>query len=515
MSNPKGRLLDACTTNPSVMASFADGPKDKSLQWSDLREGGHEGYARMARPRGETSRGGASARPPIDTTAMLPHSATTTPVAGLPMRLLAAALALLSTPAFADAVTYSGTLGGREIVVELTEPADGVVTGRYAILADGYDIPLQPRTAENGAWVLAEEAPCGDDDCPADDDGLVADPPIAAIWTLTLSDDGTSLIGTRRSEGAKAKSQPVALEAVARRALEEEPTPYFMHDRAMLLGFEADRPLNAQTAPYDMLRLSGGPLETGPIEPGEAGAFYGYTADPRTGFFFPSVLALPGNTTTAINEALHNHRNRMAIDALSCKSLVYAGFGRTNNNGFGGGTLGGYEDETVTVTYLSPTVMSWTETGSLYCTGAHPYNHANNYNYDVKSGQPLDLSRIFSGWVARPFVAEPGETADLETARAHPDDYVWGPDDALIAWVRAHRQPPTDAQWERECGIDDLIAEYLDMRFERGDRVTFALSGLPHVMSACAGDLVTVPLSDMVELLTPEAGRFFPGLAAN
>lgn len=427
--------------------------------------------------------------------------------------LLAATLTVLSAaPAFADAVTYQGTLGGHDILVELTEPGDGAVAGRYTYLSQGADIPLQARSADDHSWVLAEEAPCGEDDCPPGPDMGVLDPPIGATWTLILSEDGRTLAGTWQPAD-KGKSLPIALEPVARRPLEEAPTPYAMHDRSALLGYDFDKPLTAETAPYDVLRLEVA-QQFSEVERAADGSIYNYVSDPRTVVAFPSVLALSdGSSTSAINDTLREHRWRMSLDAFDCKSFVYGGFGRTNDNGVGGGTMGGYEDETVTVNYLSPRVMSWTETGSLFCGGAHPNNHADNYNYDVRTGDPLDLSRIFSGWVATPYGAMPGETADLSTARANPNDYMWGPDEDLAEWVSAHRIPDADTQFEDECGIDDLITENLDVRFEGDDKVVFTLTGLPSVMFACSTDLVTVSLADIPELLAPEAKTFFPALA--
>jgi hypothetical protein len=65
-----------------------------------------------------------------------------------PVVLVALLLCLVTAPAFADAVTYTGTLGGKAIVLELTELKDGPLLGRYSYLSHGGDIPLHPLSAD-------------------------------------------------------------------------------------------------------------------------------------------------------------------------------------------------------------------------------------------------------------------------------------------------------------------------------------------------------------------------------
>jgi hypothetical protein len=412
-------------------------------------------------------------------------------------------------PALADAVTYRGTLGGQAIVVELTQPSDGAVAGRYAYRSQGADIPLQPRSSAGDVWVLAEEAPCGEDDCVAGDNGVVPDPPIGAIWTLTVSGGGQALTGTWAAEG-KSKALPIDLQKVGSRSLGDlQPTPYDLHDRAAALAYDPSSPLTVEDAPYDALRLEAD-LVAG-REQEMDGSIFTFVVDPRTEFAFPRIIALAdGSDPAAANQALELRHRRMSLGALDCKSFVYGGFGRNTSFSGAGGTLGGYEDELVTLTYLSPKVISWTEAGSLFCTGAHPYNHIDNTNLDVVTGQQLDLSRVFSGWVPRAYGADPDDIADPDIARANPDGYHWGPDPALTDWVLAHRRPDPFAE---ECGADDLVGQFLAIRFKAGDHAVFTLEGLPHAISACEEDLVTVPLADIPELLAPEAYELFPSLA--
>ena len=158
--------------------------------------------------------------------------------------------------------------------------------------------------------------------------------------------------------------------------------------------------------------------------------------------------------------------------------------------------------------------MSWTEGGSLSCGGAHPYNHYEFHNLDVAAGKPLDLSRIFKGWVPRTFDGEP---VDLETARANPAEYQWGPDEELLAFVNAHRPSNEELGFTgdmSDCPIDEMIPEYLAIGFKGDNVVRFSMDGMPHVSSACATDLYEAPISELKELLAPEAGEYFLSLAS-
>ena len=56
-----------------------------------------------------------------------------------------------------------------------------------------------------------------------------------------------------------------------------------------------------------------------------------------------------------------------SLGALDCKATAY-----TSANPMAG-TLGGFDEEDVT--WLSRALMTVTESGSLDCGGAHPYNH--------------------------------------------------------------------------------------------------------------------------------------------
>ena len=425
------------------------------------------------------------------------------------MRLLVSAFLSVAivTPALADAITYEGTLDGRPILVELAVPLGGPVGGRYAFPAEGKDIPLDPAASPEGMYYFAEEAPCGEGNCIANDEGIVDMPPYAATWGLTIGSDG-SLRGTRSLEGEKTKAINVELTELARRPLSPQAaTPQDLHMQMSILAYDPVGVIDQTTAPYETRLLAGVDktvLRTETLGGGEIE----YVADPRTKFAFPRLLSLPGGASTqAINKVLSIQHDRMSLAALDCLSLQYAAWGQSDLMGGAGGTLGDYDKEMVEVSYLSSSLISWTQSGSLYCAGAHPYNHMDVFNYDVRTGEPLDLRLIFSGWVPRDYMSE--DVVDTETALANPADYFWGPSAELAAYVTG-KLNATD--YEPECIDPDLMLTSLAVRFIADGQATFVASGYPHVMSMCNGDLFSVPLAELKPFLAPTAKDYFPDL---
>ena len=255
------------------------------------------------------------------------------------MRLVLAVLAsVIVTPAFADAVTFKGTLGDREIVVEIIEPSDGPVGGRFAYIDQGGDIPLDPAASPEGMIYLAEEGPCGETDCVPNADGIADMMPQAAIWALTITDDGHTLYGTRTSDSKKAIVEDVEIYEIGRRELgTDEPTPFGLHDRSAMLGFDWSMPFTAETAPYESA-LMAIEYEVGGVQTTADGSEYFYATDPRTKFPFPRVGVLSdGGDTTAINARLAEFQERLSLSALDCLAFRYAAWGQSNNMyGYGG-----------------------------------------------------------------------------------------------------------------------------------------------------------------------------------
>ena len=436
------------------------------------------------------------------------------------MRLgLVAVLLLATTPVFAiDAVTYRGTLGKFDIIVELTDPAavSGPVVGRYSYLSKGGDIPLNGQDAAPGHIALAEEAPCTEQTCVQNADGVVP-APVGATWSLAWSAAEHSLSGEWRPQGTSGRMLPIALSEIGRRVLPEgaELTPYDLQDSVFRLSYGGLSGFNAQSAPYDFAKMDV-PLEQGDTQAMD-GSTIRFVTDPRTKFAFPRIVALAdGSAPDAANRGLAARHAMINYRAFDCLAQIYAGFGANQYSaGMGPGTLGDYDNETIAVSYLSPTVMSLVESGSTWCGGAHPDNHSDSFSLDVRTGTTLALAKVFKDWTATSRKTGDGGDAAIDQAAAAdaPDDYFWSAGQPLIDYVIANRVPDPDADYEAECGIDGLIASNLGARFVPGDQVLFTLEGLPNVVAACGGDLLTVPLADIPDLLAPTASDYFPALA--
>ena len=122
--------------------------------------------------------------------------------------LAAALMAFVSVPACAqlltpaEAITYTGTLGGQAIVVELSDPIVGPLVGRYSYLSKAVDIPLHPLSESASETVIAEEVPCRPALCERPDGNLVVDPPLGGQFRLHYSEDHAKLTGTWRASAS-------------------------------------------------------------------------------------------------------------------------------------------------------------------------------------------------------------------------------------------------------------------------------------------------------------------------
>lgn len=403
------------------------------------------------------------------------------------MRHAAAVLVLAlssASPALAEAIAYKGTLGKLPIVFELADHAspEGLSFGRYAYMSKGVDIPLDPVDAKPGTYAFAEQAPCTEDACtPTDDGTYINDGPHGATWEL--KPDGDGLTGTW-TDGEK--SLPVTLARIGSREIPDRMISHAgeLADITSSFFYDDTFRLTPETDPYDYEKMQVEQTVTG--ETDWDGLRFHYVSDPRVGLSYPRVVEAGDTPVSNANAYLENRQFGMQADALNCRAKVYAGMGYMSPDI--GGTLAGWDDETVTVTYLSAHVLAWIEAGSLWCDGAYPENHANYFALDMATGEPLPMGQIFRDWTDRP----PQE---------------------LVDFITANREHDSDADWEAECGIDDRIGDYLAVSFQQGDKITFTLSGLPHVINACGMDLYTAPLTDLVPYLANSAETYFPALA--
>ena len=418
------------------------------------------------------------------------------------MRLrLAFVLSILTAaPALAtEAVTYKGTIGKLPIVVELAEPdLDGRFLGRYAYLAKGGDIPLHGSTDTADAVALAEEAPCAAALCKTAEGEIVEKAPVAANWSLRSRDGGRHLAGEWK-DIKSGKTLPVALERVAERTLPDGYDGFDALDPTYMSNGGRDEPPTSATLPYDVVKMEF-PREEGAVERLGDGSFR-LDTDRRTDLSYPRIVTLPGGNIDKANDYLAGQRLRFSLDAFSCMSQSYLGFGWWDSPGGEGGT--GYDGgATVRLELLTPRLIGITEAGSYYCGGAHPNNFSTYRLGDIETGQPIGPESLLRGWIARDL---DGKVVDPDTV-ADKDALTYGPDDALLAFVN-QRRSKADATREAECGMDDLVRTNLGVYFTQTEMI-FILRDLPHAIFACGDDLVKIPLGDARPLLTEDGAKY-------
>ena len=255
-------------------------------------------------------------------------------------------------------MTYSGTIGKAEIVVEFTSPPAAATmpfAGRYFYRHNGIDIPLDAATVGAGKLVLDEEKPCSKANCQLNADGTVKQFHLGARWELTASSDGKSLSGTWTEDG---RQLPVAVSFVGTSILPKtsDVSSWALADTTSDLYYSEPAPtISMANAPYDYLRMQTKLEMTNPIT--WNGSSYRYVTDARTKFRFPRVVELAdGSNVGPANALLQNEQWEQSLQALDCAAKQYFGFGWNVNLVGIGGTLGGYQDEQVEVAYLSPEI---------------------------------------------------------------------------------------------------------------------------------------------------------------
>jgi hypothetical protein len=376
---------------------------------------------------------------------------------------------------------YRGTLAGvGDLVMELRKSAKeaGQYEGRYFYLRHGVDIPLKG-TLE----ALQEPHDCkerrerrereGEEYAICDDLNGENDPSPKFIWQGKISGEHFrgKVIATDSNKG-----RAFDLKRVARY------TPSSNDESSMELGFYRTE-ITWQTAPYDYLRLEGFSLPTGEIV-GDAKVAYQMYRDPRSVFLYPRLVRHPDlEVLKKINFLLEQSHWRGTLGALSCRASIYS------SDGVAAGSLADYDEEQIIVTWLSPTLMSFVESGSLYCGGAHPYNHVNPTTLDLIRGERLAWNRLFKVYVKNEYG---GNVSSPELYK-------------LIERIGEHPEWQLESYGDCGLGGDEF---YVVPLFEEPGKLSLALSGLPHVSSACNGTHAEIPFSALGNFMKPEAKRY-------
>ncbi len=398
-------------------------------------------------------------------------------------RLLPAALALaaLATPSAhaAQRIVYSGTLDGAgEVVMELDAQAadNGVLTGRYFYPKAGVDIPLQ-----GTEQALAEPPPNWKTTSNRASANTPPDtPPTAATWQGTR--DAQSYRGTW-TDARSGKRRGFELRRVAQYDTRAT-APGVIRN-----GVQTYPDVNAETAPYDTLKMAGHAEPFGE-EIGNGAVAYRMWRDPRTLFPYPRLSRHPDEQVVRrVNHLLEQRHWRKSLEALQCLAQAYT------SDVPNSGTLGNYDEEAISVSWLSRALMTVTERGSLDCGGAHPFNHFEPYTYDLLRGDILDWNRVFDAYVSRP----DGRVQASPTLLA----IVVATQRTLAA---AEAEGRTEDTSKDGCAL--LWPDYLALGAEAPGALSLSVSGVGHASGICLGTLARLPFADLAPHVKPSGQAY-------
>lgn len=380
------------------------------------------------------------------------------------------AILAAGTAQAAERAVYKGTVGPDDVVMELARKDSGVLEGRYVSLRDGVDIPLSG-TPE----ALTQALPLGGDGPmfsePVFDDATTGRP--AVTWAgQTVGDRYEGQWQDARS----GKALPFSLQKVAT----YDPDTRTPGNAAITMA----------ATPYEYLKMqvpvtSGSEVELGPVA-------YRMVMDPRTLFGFPRITRHPDPAAMErANGLLEQRQWQLSLAALDCKATLYT------STGPAAGSLGGFDEEKVAVTYLSPALMSVTVSGSTDCGGAHPNNHFDPFTLDLRRGEDLDFNRLLDAWAPGPQgrVPSPALTAFIDRQDA-----------AIKAANPYYDEAPT---YGSVCDAETL-KQYLALYLEADGKLAFAISGIGHAGGVCLGLRMTASEADLGPLLKPEAAQYLP-----
>ncbi|CAB3858795.1 hypothetical protein [Achromobacter deleyi] len=398
--------------------------------------------------------------------------------------LVLAAAGLCGSAAFAAPRTvYTGTLqGAGDVVMELDSQAaaDGTLRGRYFYPKHGVDIPLKgtPQALREPRTYYEIKESGGDPESDA--------APPAATWSGKRDAAGyegkwvDARTGKSRSFKLRrvAEYDPAALAPDAVQAVTDAISG------GVGSGIDVNADIDLRHAPYETLKLAGYAVPVGQ-DIGNAKVAYRLWRDPRTKFSYPRLSRHPDpQVLVRINHLLEQRHWQMNLAALECMATIY-----TDGNP-AAGTLGSYDDENITVAWLSTALMTVTESGSLYCGGAHPNNHFDPYTFDLLRGEYLNWNRIFDAYV-------PGDDG-LRTASP-----------TLLALMEKVRAPLAaenakgEADGESLEGCSDVWPSYLALSVASPGELVLSVSGIGHAMGACLGPHASVPFKALKPYLKP------------
>ncbi|MGT0195480.1 hypothetical protein ACVHYJ_26070 [Burkholderia pyrrocinia] len=397
----------------------------------------------------------------------------------------------------APRTVYEGTLqGAGAVVMELDNlpAADGNLSGRYFYVQFGVDIPLHGTPAQLVEPLVRTQLP---DDARntsgfrerADFDHATA------TWRGTRDKDGYR---GRWTEARSGRSRTFTL----RRVAEYDPDAVAPGSVEAITdlsaggvgsGIARSADIDMKHAPYATLKLAGHARPVG-SEIGDDTVAYRMWSDPRTVLAYPRLSRHPDPAVMArVNHLLEQRHWQMNLAALGCASTRYT------DDGPAAGTLGGYDDEHVTVTWLSRAALGIVESGSTFCGGAYPDNYYDPVTFDLLHGAYLDWNRVIDA-------ATPSKDGDTETSATLM---------RFIAQRRDKAEPgerPTDG-YGNSLSCADVFPQYLAFELDAPDKLSFAVSGIGHAAGACLGPQLDAPFAALAPILKPDGARYLvPGV---
>ncbi|MFP3503923.1 hypothetical protein [Burkholderia sp. SIMBA_062] len=397
----------------------------------------------------------------------------------------------------APRVVYRGMLqGAGEVVMELDRraAADGTVSGRYFYTQYGVDIPLHGKPAQLVEPLERTALPDEVRDMTRNNGNADFEHP-AATWRGTQDKDGYR---GRWTDARTGKTRNFTL----RRIAEYDPDAVApgsveaITDRiagGVGSGIASGAAIDMRQAPYATLKLAGHAQPAG-REIGDGTVAYRMWRDPRTKLMYPRLSRHPDSGVMArVNRLLEQQHWQMNLAALECASTRYT------DDGPAAGSLGGFDDEQVTVTWLSPAALGIVESGSTYCGGAHPNNHYDPVTFDLLRGAYLDWNRVIDAAAA-------GTDGDQATSPAL---------GRFITRLRDRAESgahPTDDDGD-SMACADVLPQYLAFEFDAPGKLSFSVSGIGHAMGACLGPQLDVPFAALAPILRPGGSRYLvPGV---
>lgn len=384
----------------------------------------------------------------------------------------------------AETTVYRGTLGKAAVVMELARDADGKgYAGRYFYPAYGVDIAL------TGPLDHLLEPMASTAYASLHEQGSQVDI-VAAQWNGQLTGKTFSGTWTRRKDGRTlpfsltefARYDPEAVAPDAVEAITQIISP------GIGSGISVDAEINAKSAPYDFLKMTGVSLKLDKVIGDQRVAFQ-YVMDPRTRFWFPRLVRHPDpKRLQETNRILEQVHWSISMEGLACLSSDYVPVGADGDDPYvdinpATGTLGSVDKEVVEVSYLSTTLMSFTIAGSTFCGGAHPNNHIDVYTLDLLRGGALDFDKLFH-----------------LRKRKGDEEFVIDPRLAKLLMNPNSGKGGEDIDW--------CIKNYMAFYFPEKDTWAVVASGAPHVTGVCNGTAEYFEFSRLKPILRPGAAAY-------